>query len=151
MRQRPVPEEPGSRGKTHGQNHYYLKDIISILRDNRRQTGRPRGEPRLLAPRLESDQHVEWNYRDFYMPGRVSARAEATDGSSWMEIFPVEFFAWLDRAHDRPQGMGLGGVHHPNITLPEAMARYVIVRNRSKMKPAHSWIPPGQQHAQGIS
>ena len=76
---------------------------------------------------------AQWNYNDFYLPVHVSARAEAPDGGSWIEFYPAEVFVWLDRAHDRP-GPGSGGIHHPGITLPEALVRYIIVRNRSKAK-----------------
>lgn len=76
---------------------------------------------------------VIWNYNDFFLPVHIFARAEAPDGASWIEFFPVEFFEWLDAAHDRP-GPGVGGIHHPNIQLPEAMARYVVGRNRGNKK-----------------
>jgi hypothetical protein len=74
-----------------------------------------------------------WNYNDFYLPVHTYARVEAPDGSSWIEFFPAEFFLWLDPAHDRsPLGSGgIGGIHHPNITLPQALAQYVIAKNRS--------------------
>jgi hypothetical protein len=63
----------------------------------------------------------------------------APDNSSWIEFFPAEFFLWLDPAHDRaPQGPGgIGGIHHTNITLPEAMVRYVIARNRGNARHLH--------------
>jgi len=79
---------------------------------------------------------VVWNYRDFYSPVRINARLESPDGSSWMEFYPLEFFLWLDPMHDRtPIGPGsLGGIHHPNISLPEALGRYVVARNRGQMK-----------------
>lgn len=79
---------------------------------------------------------VVWNYNDFYMPVHVGVRAEAPDGSSWIEFFPAEFFLWLDPAHDHaPIGKDpIGGIHHPNITLPEALVRYVIAPNRSNAK-----------------
>jgi len=84
----------------------------------------------------KASSRVVWNYRDFYLPVHIYARAEAPDGASWMEFFPAEFFIWLDPMHDRqPAGQGsIGGIHHPNITLPEAMARYVIARNRSRAR-----------------
>jgi hypothetical protein len=84
----------------------------------------------------KASSRVVWNYRDFYLPVHIYARAEAPDGASWMEFFPAEFFIWLDPRHDRqPAGSGsIGGIHHPNITLPEAMARYVIARNRTRAR-----------------
>ncbi|MFZ3341714.1 MAG: hypothetical protein WA213_12580 [Terriglobales bacterium] len=79
---------------------------------------------------------VNWNYNDFYLPVHIAARSESPDGSSWVEFFPAEFFVWLDPAHDRaPIGRGgMGGIHHPNITLAEALARYVIGPNRANTK-----------------
>jgi len=80
----------------------------------------------------KASSSVKWNYNDFYAPVHVRARTESPDGGSWVEFFPAEFFLWLDPAHDqRPPGPGsVGGIHHRNITLPEAMGRYVIARNR---------------------
>ena len=76
---------------------------------------------------------VTWNYNDLYLPVHVAARAEAPDGSSWIEFYPAEIFVWLDPAHDRSsKGPGSGGIHHPGITLPEALVRYVVVRNRRR-------------------
>ena len=53
-----------------------------------------------------------------------------------MQLYPMEFFFWLDPRHDRWSiGPGqVGGIHHPNITLPEALGRYVVARNRGQMK-----------------
>lgn len=87
----------------------------------------------------KTNSRVVWNYNDFYWPVYVSARTESPDGSSWIEFYPLDFFVWLDPAHDRaPIGPGnIGGIHHPNITLPEALARYVIAKNRSNTKNLH--------------
>src|SRR5580700_10237913 len=92
---------------------------------------------RLAVPQgWKTSSRVTWNYGDFYMPVRTSARLESPDGSSWIEFFPAEFFLWLDPAHDRaPIGRGgIGGIHDPNITLPAALVRYVIGPNRAHMK-----------------
>jgi hypothetical protein len=92
---------------------------------------------RLVVPQdWKTTSRVVWNYNDFYTPVHVSARTESQDGSSWIEFFPAEVFVWLDPAHDRaPVGRGgMGGIHHPNITLPEAMVRYVIGPNRASAK-----------------
>ena len=84
----------------------------------------------------KASSSVKWNYRDFYLPVHVSARTESADGGSWIEFFPAEFFLWLDPAHDQqPPGPGsVGGIHHRNITLPEAMGRYIVARNRSNAR-----------------
>jgi hypothetical protein len=91
---------------------------------------------RLAVPQgWKSSSRVVWNYHDFYSPVQVSARTESPDGATWIEFFPTEFFVWLDPAHDHPtNGPGLGGIHYPNITLPVAMARYVIGPNRAHTK-----------------
>ncbi len=44
---------------------------------------------------------VIWNYGDLYSPVRIGCRLEAPDGRSWMQFYPMEFFLWLDPAHDR--------------------------------------------------
>jgi hypothetical protein len=92
---------------------------------------------RFAAPQgWKTTSRVTWNYNDFYTPVHVSGRTESADGSSWIEFYPAEFFLWLSPPHDHgPIGpSSLGGIHHPNITLPEAMGRYVIARNRGTMK-----------------
>ncbi len=91
---------------------------------------------RLAVPQgWKSSSRVVWNYNDFYSPVQVSARTESPDGSTWIEFFPTKFFVWLDPAHDHPtNGPGLGGIHYPNITLPVAMAKYVIGPNRAHTK-----------------
>jgi hypothetical protein len=92
---------------------------------------------RLAIPQdWKTTSRVVWNYGDFYMPVHTFARTEAPDGSSWIEFFPAEFFLWLDARYDRaPIGRGgIGGIHHPNITLPQAMVRYVIASNRRNVK-----------------
>jgi hypothetical protein len=92
---------------------------------------------RLAVPQdWKTTSRVVWNYNDFYTPVHVSARTESADGSSWIEFFPAEVFVWLDPAHDHaPIGRGgMGGIHHPNITLPEAMVQYVIGPNRASAK-----------------
>jgi hypothetical protein len=76
----------------------------------------------------------DWNYRDLYTPLRVSTRAEAPDGSAWVETFPSELFYWLDPRWDNPNAPSVGGIHHKNIRLVEAMQRYVIARYRGREK-----------------
>ena len=74
---------------------------------------------------------VVWNFNDFYTPVQVQVRAEAPDGSAWMEFFPAQFFVWIyPPPQFRPRS--LGGINHPNITLPEAMVRYIIAPNRGR-------------------
>ena len=116
---------------------------------------------RVAAPQdWKTTSQVTWRYNDFYQPVYVSARLEAPDGSSWTEFYPAEFFVWLDRAHDRaPLGPGgIGGIHHPNITLPEAMVRYVIAPNRRNAKNLHilgyrpvNNLPKAFSHLNGAS
>jgi hypothetical protein len=92
---------------------------------------------RIAVPQdWKTTSRVVWNYNDFYLPVRASLRTASPDGAAWIEFFPNEFFLWLDPAHDRggPNSGGIGGIHHPNIKLPEAMVRYVIAPNRSSAK-----------------
>lgn len=92
---------------------------------------------RLAVPEgWKSTSRVVWNYNDFYVPVRVSARTESPDGSEWIEFFPADLFVWLDPAHDHPPygHVGIGGIHYPNVTLPVAMVKFVIGPNRAGMK-----------------
>ena len=75
-----------------------------------------------------------WNYSDLYTPLHVSTRAEAPDGSAWLETFPNELFYWLDPRWDNynPNAPSIGGIHHKNIRLVEAMQRYIIARYRGR-------------------
>lgn len=78
---------------------------------------------------------VKWTYADVSHPVRVAARAEAPDGSAWVEYFPIEIFYWLQpvTAPVKVGGRALGMIHKPNITLEEAMNRFVIPPYRGKM------------------
>jgi len=79
---------------------------------------------------------VEWKYQDVSHPVRAMARAEAPDGSAWVEYFPAEVFYWLDpvRAPVAVGSRGLGMIYVPNITLPDAMQHFVIAPYRGKEK-----------------
>src|SRR5579863_8535160 len=69
---------------------------------------------RLAVPEgWKSTSKVIWNYNDFYVPVRVSARIESPDNSEWTEFYPADLFIWLDAAHDRPPygHEGIGGIH----------------------------------------
>lgn len=78
---------------------------------------------------------LEWHYNDLYTPVRFSSRAEAPDGSAWIETYPAELFFWLDPRWDNMKGGGsVGGIHHPNVTIQQAVERYVIRRYRGKEK-----------------
>lgn len=79
--------------------------------------------------------NVKWTYGDVSHPVRISARAEAPDGSAWVEYFPIEIFYWLQpvTAPVKVGGRALGMIHKPNITLDDAMNRFVIAPYRGKM------------------
>jgi hypothetical protein len=89
---------------------------------------------RIMIPEdWKADSRVVWNINHVYMPVQGHIRAEAPDGGSWVDIYGTEMFGWADRAHDHGR-KGVrewtGAIHHPNVSLPEAMVRYVIVPNR---------------------
>ena len=94
----------------------------------------------LIAVRFAAPQDwkanglLEWHYNDLYTPVRFSSRAESPDGSAWIETYPAEVFFWLDPRWDNFQGGTVGGIHHTNITVQQAMERYVIRRYRGKEK-----------------
>jgi hypothetical protein len=78
---------------------------------------------------------VDWAYGDVSHPVRAMARAEAPDGSAWVEYFPIEIFYWLDpvRAPVPVGARGLGMIHAPNIRLGDAMQHYVLAQYRGRM------------------
>jgi len=84
----------------------------------------------------KASSRVDWNFNDYYLPVHARARAEAPDGESWVEYFPNEFFYWLS-PQPRTRAGSSGGINHPNITLPEALVRYVIVPNRRNAQKLH--------------
>jgi hypothetical protein len=91
---------------------------------------------RFAVPRdWKAGGRFDWNYSDLYSPLRVSTRAEAPDGSAWVETFPMELFYWMDPPWDGPNPTApgsIGGIHHRDIRLVEAMQRYVIARYRGR-------------------
>lgn len=78
---------------------------------------------------------VEWRYGDVSSPVRAMARAEAPDGSAWVEYFPVEMFYWLDpvRAPVPVGDRALGMIHAPQIRLQDAMQHFVVAPYRGRM------------------
>ncbi len=79
---------------------------------------------------------VTWTYADVSHPVRATARAEAPDGSAWVEFFPIEIFYWLQPVAS-PVKVGtrnLGMIHKPNVQLDEAMKSFVIAPYRGKKK-----------------
>src|ERR1039458_8722720 len=85
----------------------------------------------------KADSRVFWNLNAYYMPVHGHIRAEAPDGGSWVDIYGSEMFVWFDRAHEQgPWGVrdNSGAIHHPNISLPEALIRYVIAPNRRNVR-----------------
>jgi len=78
-----------------------------------------------------------WSPGAYYMPVHSHMLAEAPDGGSWVEFFGPEMFFWGSRGLDRPPWGCMDrcrAIHHPNITLPEALVRYVIAPNRRYAK-----------------
>ena len=94
----------------------------------------------LIAVRFAAPQDwkasglLEWRYNDLYTPVRFSSRAESPDGSAWIETYPAELFFWLDPRWDNFKGGTVGGIHQTNVTIQQAMQRYVIQRYRGKEK-----------------
>jgi len=75
---------------------------------------------------------LTWTYSDVSWPVRVAARAEAADGSAWIEGYPSELFYWMQPLL-MPMQVGaknLGMIYRPGIGALEAMQRYVILRYR---------------------
>ena len=85
----------------------------------------------------KGSSRLDWNINAFYHPVQEHLRAEAADGESWYEFYGTEMFCWLNQAHDKgPWGRRdpSGAIHHPFVSLPEALARYVIAPNRRSVK-----------------
>ncbi|MGE3924631.1 MAG: hypothetical protein AB7G13_17000, partial [Lautropia sp.] len=80
------------------------------------------------------DSTVEWRYGDVSMPVRVALRAEAPDGSAWVEFFARELFYWLEpvRSPVNVGGRSLGMVHLPGVTVEQAMQRFIVGAYRGK-------------------
>lgn len=79
---------------------------------------------------------VEWQYGDVSHPVRATGRAEAPDGSAWVEYFPIEVFYWLEPVRS-PVPVGtrnLGMIHAPNIRLQDAMQHFVVAPYRGRMQ-----------------
>ena len=91
---------------------------------------------RFAAPQdWKANGLLEWHYNDLYTPVRFSSRAESPDGSAWIETYPAELFFWLDPRWDNfKQGANGSGIHFTNVTIQQAMQRYVIQRYRAEVK-----------------
>jgi hypothetical protein len=94
----------------------------------------------LIAVRFAAPQDwkasglLEWRYNDLYTPVRFSSKAESPDGSAWIETYPAELFFWLDPRWDNFKGGSVGGIHYTNVTIQQAMQRYVIQRYRGNVQ-----------------
>jgi hypothetical protein len=75
---------------------------------------------------------VTWTYSDVSWPVRLAARAEAPDGSAWIEAYPSELFYWMQPLlmPVQPGSKSLGMIYQPGIGALEAMQRYVVLRYR---------------------
>jgi hypothetical protein len=75
---------------------------------------------------------VVWNINAYYQPVDGQIRVEAPDGGSWVELYGQKMFEWGKPAFNLPWGVAMrsGAIHHANVSLPEALVRYVIVPNR---------------------
>ena len=89
---------------------------------------------RIIIPEdWKADSSLVWNINHVYVPVQSHIRAQAPDGGSWVDLYGPEMFIWLDRAQEQGQCGArdwTGAIQHPNVSLPEAMVRYVIVPNR---------------------
>jgi hypothetical protein len=57
---------------------------------------------RIVIPEdWKATSSLDWNINAFYMPVRGQIRAEAPDGGSWVEVYPVEMFWWGDRMRNQ--------------------------------------------------
>lgn len=79
---------------------------------------------------------LTWTYSDVSWPVRVGARAEAPDGSAWIEAYPSELFYWMHPVlmPVQPGSKSLGMIYQPNVGALEAMQRYVVMRYRGNVQ-----------------
>jgi len=86
----------------------------------------------MIPDEWNGNSWVRWNYDNGYIPAQIGSRVEAPDGSAWVQTYPFKLFLWLDPYYDRSTQSTRDGavIHHPNISLPTALARYVIQPNR---------------------
>lgn len=80
--------------------------------------------------------NLTWTYSDVSAAVRIAARAEAPDGSAWIEAYPSELFYWMYPILVPVQlgARNLGMIYHPNIGSLEAMQRYVVMRYRGNVQ-----------------
>ncbi len=79
---------------------------------------------------------VTWAYSDVSAPVRLAARAEAPDGSAWLEAYPSELFYWVQPIlmPMQPGARNLGMIYQPNVGAVEAMQRFIVLRYRGAMQ-----------------
>jgi hypothetical protein len=79
-------------------------------------------------------QSVQWRYADVSHPVRAFVRAEAPDGSAWIEFFPAEMFFWLDPAPANVAvgNRSLGMIHAPNVNARQAVQQFVVSAYRGQ-------------------
>ncbi len=83
----------------------------------------------------KTQSSIDWDMNNGNNPTRGHSRFEAPDHSAWVENFPIEIFSWLSvntRQQNGARTFGL--IHYPNITIEEAMRRFVIGTYRGSKK-----------------
>ena len=73
-------------------------------------------------------QSTQWRYADVSNPFRSFVRADAPDGSAWVEFFPSEIFYWLEpvSAQVAYGGRSVGLIHAPNVNASQAVQQFVV-------------------------
>lgn len=83
----------------------------------------------------KTQSSIEWDMNNGNNPTRGHSRFEAPNHSAWVENFPIEIFSWLSvNTRQQPGTRSFGLIHYPNITIEEAMRRFVIGTYRGNKK-----------------
>ena len=83
----------------------------------------------------KTQSSIDWDMNNGNNPTRGHSRFEAPDHSAWVENFPIEIFSWLSvNTREQLGARSVGLIHYPNITIEEAMRRFVIGTYRGNKK-----------------
>ena len=83
----------------------------------------------------KTQSSIDWDMNNGNNPTRGHSRFEAPDHSAWVENFPIEIFSWLSvNTREQLGARSAGLIHYPNITIEEAMRRFVIGTYRGNKK-----------------
>ena len=82
-----------------------------------------------------AQSRLDWDFSSANNPTRRQLRIDAPDGGAWVQGYPTEVFTWISAPDQVATGSrSFGMIRYPNITMAQAMTRYVIEPHRGKKK-----------------